>query len=362
MKVIAPIIFLLSILSIASCKRDKNPEDTTNNIEEPNCVGITVDANSQIMGYSILEKVPGIWNGPVTSSTALGSYPEWIVDFRPISPSQISAKNELDSVNDIFMSFFVIKDGCEFKMAFRNGGGFAGNVRNSYMFIDSVFEDASHSFYRFSDPVAGGNRVYTDIKFVQDSMIMHTFTNQYNNLSQPVSHMLWKSKLVYSIATQDALTNFNFPQKQLTKDFSSTFTDLTEAVFYSASQDPYPENQQPYLGNTQVNINITNPTTIDPSKKVMIILTTEPLFNGFTFLTANLATRSRYVFVGAEQPTGYNFNYMHPGDYYVNAVYDVNGDYNFTSGDYMNGTFDIPVTLGSSGNASATVNINFQIP
>lgn len=68
-----------------------------------------IDNSSNVKGYSILEKLPGIWNGPVTSPTPLGSYPEWIVDFRPISPSQVSAKNELDSVNDIFMSFFIVK-------------------------------------------------------------------------------------------------------------------------------------------------------------------------------------------------------------------------------------------------------------
>ena len=53
---------------------------------------------------------------------------------------------------------------------------------------------------------------------------------------------------------------------------------------------------------------------------------------------------------------------MHPGTYYVNAIYDSNGDYNFTSGDYMNSSFDVPLTLGALGSASANVNINFQIP
>jgi len=53
---------------------------------------------------------------------------------------------------------------------------------------------------------------------------------------------------------------------------------------------------------------------------------------------------------------------MHPGDYYVNAIYDENGDFNFSSGDYMNSSFDIPLTLSSEGTASASVDINFQIP
>src|SRR5438105_508835 len=83
-----------------------------------------------------LNDLSGIWDGPVTSTTGLGSYPEWIVDFRPVSGAQVSAKNELDSVNDILMSFFIVQHAGAFKMAFRNGGGFAGSKRIAYAMID----------------------------------------------------------------------------------------------------------------------------------------------------------------------------------------------------------------------------------
>lgn len=43
----------------------------------------------------------------MTSPTALGNFNEWVVDFRPISSSQVSAKNELDCINDIFMGFLL---------------------------------------------------------------------------------------------------------------------------------------------------------------------------------------------------------------------------------------------------------------
>ena len=84
---------------------------------------------------------------------------------------------------------------------------------------------------------------------------------------------------------------------------------------------------------------------------------------GFTFVPGNLDYRSRYVFVGSGGgTTGFNFDYMHPGDYYINALYDSNGDYNFNSGDYINMPFDVPLTLADQGSASATVTINTQIP
>ena len=353
-------LFSAIILLFSSCKDDK-PEDVIDN-GGVDCSSMTIDASTNVKGYSILEKLPGIWNGPVYSPTPLGSYPEWIVDFRPISASQVSAKNELDLVNDIFMSFFIAKHNCEYKMAFRNGGGFAGQTRNSYQLIDSVGQAPGISFYRFADPVAGKSRVYTDVTFKQDSLIMHVYTNQYNTLSTAVTHMIWRAKLQDQSSAQDAIALFSYPQKELTRDFTTTFDGATEAIYYSAAQDPYPESQQPYLGNSTINITVSNPPVVDPSKKIMISITTQPLFPGSVFSINNMKYRSRYVFVDAAASTSFNFNYMHPGTYYVNAIYDSNGDYNFTSGDYMNSSFDVPLTLGALGSASANVNINFQIP
>lgn len=353
-------LITLSIVLFTSCKDDK-PEDV---IDENgmDCSTMTIDASTNVKGYNILAKVPGIWNGAVYSPTPLGSYPEWIVDFRPISASQVSAKNELDSINDIFMSFFIVKHDCEYKVAFRNGGGFAGQVRNSYQIIDSINEGPTQSFYRFSDPKAGKNRVHSDVTFKQDSLIIHVYTNKYNTLSTAETHMIWRAKLQDQTSTQNATSLFNFPQKVMTRDFSTTFDGSTEAIYYSATQDPYPEQQQPYLGNSTVNITVSNPAVVDPSKKILISITTQPLFPGSVFSLNNMKYRSRYVFVDAKTSTSFNFNYMHPGTYYVNAIYDSNGDYNFSSGDFMNSTFDVPLTLTNQGSTSANVNVNFQIP
>ncbi len=363
---------LFFIISIACCftvvlscsKKTEKAEDTTA-VETPTsslCNLAAISSTSSVNGFGIMDKLSGIWNGPVYSPTALGSFPEWVVDFRPISPSQVSAKNELDSLNDIFMSFFVVKHNCEYKMAFRNGGGFAGSVRNAYMVIDSLNETSAQSFYRFVDPVSGGNRVYADITFKLDSLTMHVYTNKYNSLSTPVTHMRWTANLRDTTAAQDAITLFNFPQKVVTKDFTTTFDGLTDAVFYNAAADPYPEQDQPYLGNSTININVTNPSTVNTTKKILILITTEPLFNGLNFIPANLDFRSRYVYVAANSFVSFNFNYMHPGNYYVNAIYDNNGDLNFSSGDYMNTPLDVPLSLINQGSSNANVTINFQIP
>ena len=91
-------ISLLIILFIIIC--------TASNCKKPDDTNTLNDINNTL-GFGVLSKINGIWNGALTSTTALGSYPEWIVDFRPISENQISAKNELDSLNDIHLSFFI---------------------------------------------------------------------------------------------------------------------------------------------------------------------------------------------------------------------------------------------------------------
>lgn len=359
MKAYIYFILFISLCSIMSC--DKNEEDdTTPPITD--CAG-DLNASSNVLGYSLLAKLPGIWNGPVTSPTPLGSFPEWIVDFRPISAAHVSAKNELDNLNDIFMSFFLVKHDCSYKIAFRNGGGFAGAIRSSYMLIDSISETANHSFYRFSDPVSGGNRVYTEIVFKDDSLKMKTYTNHYNTLSEPQIHMTWNADLRDNTSAQYAINQFNFPQKTLIKDFTHSFDELEEAVFYnSEGNEPFPEGNHPYLGVSTVNVSVTNPAATDPNKRILIIITTQPLFDGFSFQADNLDFRSRYVLISADELSSFNFNYMHPGQYYVNAIYDENNDANFSSGDFINSNFDLPLTLSASGTASSNVEINFEIP
>jgi len=113
-------ILTACIAMLTACKSCK---DKTN-IENPDTTNNTHDTINPILGFNILNHVKGIWDGPVTSTTPLGGYSQWIVDFRPISENQISAKNELDTANDIFMSFFIAKHNNQLKLAFRNGGSF----------------------------------------------------------------------------------------------------------------------------------------------------------------------------------------------------------------------------------------------
>ena len=341
-----------------SCKQE---EDT------PGDNNTTVDAgpitpSTTVTGYNMLEKLPGIWNGPVTSSTPLGSYAEWIMDMRPVSAAQVSGKSELDKQNDILLGFFIVKHGNAYKMALRNGGGFAGSKRIAYAVIDSVMETPSESFYRFSDFRAGRNRVYTEVVFKSDSLIMKVYTNKYNTLSSPQMHMEWRAKRQDSSSVQPAISHFTFPKKEMVKDFSTTFDSKPEAIYYDLTSDPYNESMQPYLGRTNVSVNVSSTLPpVDPNKKIFLLITTQPMFSGMTFNPSQMRFRSRYVFIPSTDQA-FTFNYMHPGSYYLYAFYDNNGDGTFSSGDYMSSNVNNSFVLSEMGVVSASATIDMIIP
>lgn len=344
------LLFFFGILTLASCKKDPPENPTPTEPEEPGA----------ILGYSVLAKLPGMWNGPVTSTTALGGYEEWIVDLRPISENQVSSKNELDELNDIHLSFFVGKYNNQTRLFFRNGGGFAGQKRVSYFWADSVSETGGQAYYRFVELIKGKSRAYTEVIFRSDSLYLRTYTNKYNQLAQPVLHMTWSAKLQDQAAAQAAVNQFQFPKATVSKDFGTAFDGQAEAVYFSLASDPFPENQQPYLGQSTVHFSYSPSLTVDNAKKVFLVITTQPLIDGFTWNQAHMKYRSRYVRVGASAGQ-FVFNYMHPGSYYAYALYDADGNNTLNSGDYVS-TQNTAFTLTAMGAASANVQMNFMIP
>lgn len=354
-------LLILATFAIGGCTEEKKADSpaTTGTTTNP----VTADINNTY-GYNILNKLKGIWNGPVTSTTPLGGYPEWIVDFRPNAENQISAKNELDTLNDIFMSFFIAKYNNQYKVAFRNGGSFVGMKRVSYFLADSVSENGSNAFYRFSEIKKGKSRAYTEVIFKTDSLTIKSYTNKNNTQASSIAHMTWRAKMQDTTSCQATVAALGFPKKTETKDFSTTFTGQTEAVYYATSGipvgDPYPESAQPYLGKTTATYSFAGTPTPVATKKVFLIITTQPLFSGFSFNAANMKYRSRYVILAAND-NSFTFNYMHPGTYYYYALYDSDGNNTFNSGDWIS-TANTTFTLGASATTNVNTQINFVVP
>ena len=349
------ILIAVTLLQITFGMGCKGPATNNGNVIPP------LTSSTPVKGYNLLSKICGIWAGPVNSSTQLGNYPNWIVDFRPISASQVSAKNELDTVNSIFMSFFIVYDSSQYKLAFRNGGSFSGNVRVSYMGCDSVVETASYSYYRFIDFIKGTKRTITEVTFHSDSIHIRSYTSLNNTLPAATQwHMDWQAGLQDTTSCQAAKAAFSYPQKTLVKDFSNSFTGDPETVFYTFNVDPYPQSAQPYLGQSTLSYTVAGVPAISAGAKVYLIVTTQPLISGGTISQLGLNTRSRYVILTSPDAT-YTFNYMHPGSYYLYAYYDANGDGILDSGDYVS-TANTTFTLTPLGTASASAQINYMVP
>src|ERR1700757_2904146 len=356
MKMKKYLIIPISILLIATGCRNKS---TSSNNAGSTTGGNTLPPVNNVLGYNLLNKIKGIWNGPVTSTTPLGGYPEWIVDFRPISENQISSKNELDTLNSINMSFFIAYYNNQYKVAFRNGGQFNGMDREAYFLADSVLEQSTQSYYRFSEIIKGKNRAYTEVVFKQDSLIIKSYTNKSNTQTTTTPHMAWLAKLQDTTACAPAVSNFGFPKKTMTKDFSTTFVGVTEAIYYQLGGDPYPENMQPYLGKAKASYSYDATHIPVAGKKTFLVITTKPLVNG---ATVDLTHRSRYVIL-ADNDFSYTFNYMHPGAYYLYALYDADGNGTFNSGDWINSPVTpTTFTLSSQGTTTVSTQINFTIP
>jgi len=353
MRITNVILGVLLIVGMASCKSCKDKKSEEETPEDP----INGPSIENTLGYGVLNKVKGIWNGPVTSTTPLGGYPEWIVDFRPNAENQISAKNELDTLNDIFMSFFIVKYNNQYKVAFRNGGSFGGMKRVSYFLADSVSELSGQSFYRFSEAVKGRSRAFTEVIRKGDSLIVKSYTNKYNTQTSATPHMAWRAKLQDSTSCAPAVSNFGFPKNTMTKDFTSSFVGVTEAIYYNTTSEPYPETAQPYLGKTTVNYTHSVSYTPNANNKTFLVICTQPLFSG---VTMDLKHRSRYVIL-ASNDLNFTFNYMHPGSYYAYAMYDKDGNGIINSGDWITAS-GITFNLAASSTTTVNVPINFQIP
>jgi len=352
LKISIPIFISFFVLA-GGCKNKTSA--TNNNVIPP------ITSTTSVLGYNLLPKICGIWNGAVTSTTPLGNYPVWIVDFRPISPSQVSAKNELDTANSIFMSFFIVYDSSQYKLALRNGGSFAGMVRVAYAVCDSVTESSSYSYYRFVDFIKGDKRDIIEVSFYNDSLHIKAFTNVNNTLPAATQvHMDWHAVIQDTTSYQPAKAALLFPQKTLVKNFSNTFTGDVETVFYTYTGDPYPESAQPYLGQSTLSYTVAGVPAIPSGARVYLIATTQPLISGTGISTAGLDTRSRYVILSSPD-TSFTFNYMHPGSYYLYAFYDANGDGIPDSGDYVS-TANTAFTLAPLGTVSASTQINYVIP
>jgi hypothetical protein len=334
------IIIGFALCITSSCKRDK-------------------EINDDVFGYGFLSKIPGLWHGPVTSTTNAGSFDNWYADFRPVSGAQVSQFSLLDTntVNNI--SFFIVKYNGQLKVAMRTEGCFKDQCCVTYEVMDSVSESAG--YYRFSDFVKGTKRAYTEFNFGDSTFTMKVYTNKFNTVNPVQQHTIWTARLGSRSNAAAATTHFNYPQAVMIKDFSSAFTNMSESIFFTFENDPYQSVTQPYVGSATVNITIDTALTTDLSDKIFLMLTTEPLFEGLIYKEENLKYTSKYVFLSSATTT-YQINNVHPGKYYIYSFIDRDHDNKYLSGDYMSSDLAHSFNVLENADANVSTIIDYIIP
>ncbi|MFH2096166.1 MAG: hypothetical protein ABIJ16_10710 [Bacteroidota bacterium] len=319
----------------------------------------TEEIYGSVLGFNILEQITGLWNGPVTSTTPAGSFPAWYVDFRPVSPGQISQYSNLDSLTVNNISFFIVQHGKQFKVAMRTEGCFANKCCVTYEVADSV--DEEKGYYRFSDFVKGQERAYTEFIFSENGFVMEVYTSKFNKENPPVLHTRWETTRGDSKAATPAVKKFKFPQPAVIKDFSKVFDGMEESIFFDFSKDPYASEMQPYAGGAKFSVSYGGGLKAKKDHELFVLLTTESLFEGLKLKENFHDYYSRYFLMPGGTKTCTLKN-IHPGKYYVYVFADTNGDKLHLSGDYMSSRTDYTITVTEDGTLDADTMIDMVIP
>lgn len=324
-----------------------------------NSDGITGSDTTKILGYSFLRKIVGQWQGPVFSSTPAGSNDCWQVDFRPVSPAQVSQYTSIDTSALNYTSFFIVQHEKQLKIAMRTEGVFNNKGCVTYEVMDSVNE--ATGYFRFSDFQAGMKRAYTVFRFSEDGFVMEVFTTKFNRVTTPELHSRWETKLSGREAARPAIRQFNFPRAIMVKDFSTCFSNRPESIYYTFEEDPYPSCPQPYVGKLTVNIRIADTLTTGGMGGIYLLFTTQPLFEGLKYLSERLKYTSRYITLPAAC-RHVTLTNVHPGTYYVYSFMDKDGDRKHLSGDLMSSKTDNGITVKPEGEVEAETTIDLIIP
>lgn len=320
---------------------------------------VSATPGDDVLGFGILARLPGLWHGPVSTTTPAGSFENWYVDFRPVSSAQVSQYSTLDAQTRNFLSFFIVKYDGRLMVAMRTEGVFRNKGCVTYEVIDAVKE--SEGYYRFCDFVTGDNRAYTEFRFTDDGLVMEVYTNRFNSVSPLEIHSRWEARRADTTAAAEAVEVFSFPQPVMVKDFTDVFRHRSESIYYDMDADPYTSASQPHVGELTVAIHVDSGLAAGRVAELLLLLTTESLFDGPVFREENLHFISRYGYLPAGTPS-HTFTHVHPGTYYLYAYGDTDGDKQYLSGDYMSSDLANIVRVGPSAAADTETTIDHVIP
>ena len=316
-------------------------------------------AQSKVKGFGILYRLPGQWNGPVTSDTPAGNFPKWYVDFRPVSSSQISQFSVVNPSMCNYLTFFVVKHNNRLKVAMRTDAVFRKKGCITYEVMTEVNEQKG--YYKFSDFQSGVRRAYTVFRFKKNSIVMKVYTNKFNRQKYLTLHSTWKAKRYSFASSIPSIKRLSYPQPRVVKDFSRVFGNAHESIYFSRRKDPYRYSNEVGVGKITFNISIAKKFKVKNTDELFLMLTTKPIFKGYKYLPYRLNYISKFIYLPANTKR-YVMTHVHPGVYYLYSYNDVDNDKLHKSGDYMSSKWVHKITVLPGQNRYVNTYIDFKIP
>ena len=320
-----------------------------------------IDLGDNESALQLLDKIQGHWVG---SMWLMGQDWDWMAfDFRAIEKSHIHGIFEGGTIGNLFTSFFVTNFNGKRTIMARNGGILNGIYRTSYFVLDKVEQrrnkaGSKGTYYRLVDAYGGKEIMYMELTFFDDSLAFNAYTSRMG-LNYPAKpHMQFKGKMMHSELAKHAAKEFDFPQNKLDMDFSKglpkpdwgskeipqtsssyVWMDVDKSIEELAklAKDPYPINKMPHLSKLTVSVERNKKIN---GKPLLIYLSNQSLTqkNGkfitqYGYLREDVGN-SILMFPEITGDTNeFTFTYLHPGEYFLTVIADMDGDSMPTPGD-----------------------------
>lgn len=263
-------------------------------------------------------RIPGLWIGPLDSTTSVGDFPTMNMDVRAADGHTLFSRVDIDGGNNLRFAF-AIEDHDGPSLVFRNGGYFLGMLRDSRTVLAEADLEAER--FRFCSIDMGCEYISAVFDFEgEDGLDMHVDV-------RGTTHFDWPATRAELRETDGPFPADDVPQP---------------------GDGPFPE-----MPSLAASLTWTTPLEADTDAWIILSTTNCGLSGGCTpsrFIHATAPAGSTSVEMLIEQ--------IHAGDYKANAILDRNGNLAGTFFPDSGDTVSVPnkaVSIAPTGTTDVSV-------
>lgn len=329
---------------------------------------VPIDINQQ--GFEFFDLMQGHWIGKMN---IIGKNYDWFsFDYRPISASHIHGIYEGGTIGNLFTSFFITDFNGKRTIMARNGGILNGTYRTSYFVLDKVELTKNRKYFRLIDAYGGKEIMWMELEFMGDKLNFNSYTSRFGLNGKPKQHMKFQAEKKHLELSNQRAKAFNYPQNKVEKDFSKglpkpnwgeQYPVITSASYvYQATNieleklaklagDPFGIEEIPYLSSLKINIELNEKIK---NQNLIVYLSKDALTDENGNFKLEYGEIKQELFDGiflfpdlAQNQKEFTFNYLHPGNYYLTIIADINKDGYASKGDICNKSLFLSVKPNS---------------